>query len=157
MHQTNEEKSTMKLGGETETQSHHKPHPSTLTPPCPRLPGSPRTACTLTPPCPSLPGSPRTACTLTPPCPRLPGSPRIACTLGLVQQSQKLLLTRHLLVAWLWWPLGLARKCPTGMLQSINPWPVARAQGQQLERSKTVIIYRWHDTKKKTLKTLPNY
>ena len=70
----------MKLGGETETQSHHKPHPSTLTPPCPRLPGSPRTACTLTPPCPSLPGSPRTACTLTPPCPRLPGSPRIACT-----------------------------------------------------------------------------
>ena len=29
------------------------------------------------------------------------------------------------------------------------------AQRQQLERSKTVIIYRWHDTKKKTLKTLP--
>ena len=102
MHQTNREKPTMKLGGETETQSHHKPHPSTLTPPCPRLPGSPRTACTL-----------------TPPCPRLPGSPRIACTLGLAQQSQKLLLTRHLLVAWLWWPLGLARKCPTGMLPSV--------------------------------------
>ena len=85
MHQTNREKPTMKLGGETETQSHHKPHPSTLTPPCPRL----------------------------------PGSPRIACTLGLAQQSQKLLLTRHLLVAWLWWPLGLARKCPTGMLPSV--------------------------------------
>ena len=107
----------------------------------------------LAPVCQDLPGL--LAHTLTPPCSRLPGSPRIACTLGLAQQSQKLLLTRHLLVAWLWWPLGLARKCPTGMLQSINPWLVAPAQGQQLERSKTVIIYRWHDTKKKTLKTLP--
>ena len=65
MHQTNEEKPTLKLGGETETQSHHKPHPSTLTLPCPRLPGSPRIACTFTPPSPSLPGSPRTVCTHT--------------------------------------------------------------------------------------------
>lgn len=34
MHQTNEEKPTLKLGGETETQSHHKPHPGVVTHSC---------------------------------------------------------------------------------------------------------------------------